>query len=148
MSNESNPIQLLQDSGLRATPQRQTVLNVIAARGGHLTAEDIFREAKQLNPRISLATVYRALASLREAGLVQHSYTDRDHDHSRFEPAGAPEHFHFTCLGCGKVIEFQSGHIDALRRELARHDGAQVTQACLCLSGYCEMCVGSLSPIT
>jgi Fe2+ or Zn2+ uptake regulation protein len=145
MAHHTDPLRLLQDSGLRATPQRRTVLSVIAAHGGHMTAEDVYREAKRLNPRISLATVYRTLTTLKEAGLIQHSYSDRDHDHSRFEPAGAPEHFHFTCLGCGKIIEFESRHISTLRRQLADDHGAQVTHACMCFTGYCRECRESAS---
>ena len=148
MAHTTDPIQLLQDSGLRATPQRQTVLSVIAVHGGHLTAEDVYREAKRLNPRISLATVYRTLAALKEAGLIQHSYSDGEHDHSRFEAAGAPEHFHFTCLGCGTIIEFESRHVNTLRRQLASDHGAQVTHACMCLTGYCRACSQSAKPPT
>jgi Fur family ferric uptake transcriptional regulator len=140
MSKGNDSIQLLQDSGLRATLQRRTVLEVIAAHGGHLTAEDIYHEARRLNPDISLATVYRTLAAFKEAGLIEHSFSDRGHDRSRFEPAGSPEHFHFNCLGCGTIIEFRSHSIETLRREMAGKHGAVVTQACLCISGYCKEC--------
>ena len=140
MSNKTTTIHMLQESGLRATPQRRAVLEVIAAHGGHLTAEDIYREAQQLKPGISLATIYRALAALEQAGLIQHSFSDRGHDRSRFEPSGAPEHFHFTCLGCGKIIEFESRQVKIIQRELGEQHGAVVTQACMCMSGYCLEC--------
>ena len=140
MSNENSTIHMLQENGLRATPQRRAVLEVIAAHGGHLTAEDVHREARQLNPRISLATVYRTLATLQQAGLIQHSFSDQGHDRSRFEAAGAPEHFHFTCLSCGRIIEYKSRQVTTIRRELAERHGVTVTQACMCVSGYCQEC--------
>ncbi len=134
-------IELLQKSGLRATSQRRTIVEVIAEHDGHLTAEEVYLEAKRLNPRVSLATVYRTLAVLKDAGLVEQRFLTAEHDRSHFELAGAPSHFHFRCLGCGKIIEFESREIlKALGRELtAKHD-VQVTQTCMCVEGYCDSC--------
>jgi Fe2+ or Zn2+ uptake regulation protein len=145
MDNPGNTIQqMLQGSGLRATSQRKTVLEVVTTHRGPLTAEDIYREAQQINPRISLATVYRTLTSLKDVGVLDQCYLTRDHERSHFELAGASEHFHFHCLKCGKIIEFQSRPIlSALQKELADKYGAEVTEVCLCSDGYCETCGGS-----
>jgi Fur family transcriptional regulator, ferric uptake regulator len=145
MDKPENTIQhMLQESGLRATTQRRTVLEVVTTHQGPLTAEDIYREAQQINPRISLATVYRTLTSLTDAGVLGHSYLTRDHERSHFELAGASDTFHFHCLMCGKIIEFQSRPVlSALRKELADKYGAEVTGVCLCTDGYCKACADS-----
>jgi Fur family ferric uptake transcriptional regulator len=132
---------MLQERGLRATSQRRTVLEVVTTHQGPLTAEDIYREAQHINPRISLATVYRTLTSLKDAGVLDQSYLTRAHERYHFELAGAAERFHFHCLKCGKIIEFQSSPIrSALQKELADKYGAEVTDVCLCSDGYCETC--------
>jgi Fur family ferric uptake transcriptional regulator len=147
MNNPQNTIQqMLQKSGLRATSQRKTILEVVTQHRGPLTAEDIYRQAQKLNPRISLATVYRTLTALKDAGVLDQRYLTREHDRSHFELADASERFHFHCLKCGKIIEFQSHRIlSLLRKELADQYRATVTEACLCSDGYCEKCSNSLT---
>ncbi len=141
MKDQDETMHILQESGLRATSQRRTVIEVIANHKGHLTAEDVYQEAKGLNPRISLATVYRTLAVLKDAGLIEQRYLTREHDRSHFELAGAPTHFHFHCLGCGRIIEFESRRIlSGLKRDLTAPHGVTVTEACMCVEGYCEGC--------
>ncbi len=141
MLNQDETIQILQDSGLRATAQRRTIVEVIAEHDGHLTAEEVYHEAKRLNPRVSLATVYRTLAVLRDAGLIEQRYLTPEHDRSHFELAGAPNHFHFHCLGCGKIVEFESRDIlIALGQALTDKYDVQVTQTCMCVEGYCAAC--------
>jgi Fur family ferric uptake transcriptional regulator len=135
---------MLQESGLRATTQRKTVLEVITMHRGPLTADDIYREAQQINPRISLATVYRTLTSLTDAGVLDQSFLTRTHERSHFGLAGEAHAFHFRCLACGKIIEFQSQPVlSALQRELADKYRVEVTDVCLCVDGYCEACAGS-----
>jgi Fur family ferric uptake transcriptional regulator len=147
MNTPENTIQqMLQGSGLRATSQRKTILEVVTQHQGPLTAEDIYRQAQKINPRISLATVYRTLTALKDAGLLDQCYLTREHERSHFELAGTSERFHFHCLKCGKIIEFQSPHVlSLLREELADQYRATVTEVCLCSDGYCEMCSDSLT---
>ncbi len=133
--------QLLRKVGLRATAQRRAVIEVIAAQGGHLTAEEIYEKARQLNPGISLATVYRTLAALKDAGMVEQRYLTREHNRAHFEKAGASGNFYFKCLGCGKIIEFESQHIvETVQREFSNPEVAELVQICMCLDGYCQKC--------
>jgi Fur family transcriptional regulator, ferric uptake regulator len=141
MSTRDDAKQILQESGLRATSQRRTIIEVIEKHDGHLTAEGVYQEAKRLNPRVSLATVYRTLAVLKDAGLIEQRYLTPEHDRSHFELAGAPVHFHFHCLRCGKIIEFASAEIlKALAHDLENVHHVQVTQTCMCVDGYCDAC--------
>ncbi len=133
---------LLQENGLRATSQRKTILEVVRSHTGPLTAEDIYREAQKLNSRISLATVYRTLTALKDAGVLEQRYLSRDHDRAIFELAvSAADSFHFHCLNCGKIIEFKSHRLwNTLQQELADQYGVTMTQVCICSDGYCESC--------
>jgi len=124
--------------GLRATRQRQLVLDVLQHNPGHLDAEAIHDQVKILDPRISLATVYRTLALLKRLGLVAEHSLGEDHGH--FEAAPTAPHYHFTCLQCKRVIEFEAPAVKEIVRELAEQDGLQVTETHLTLSGYCRDC--------
>ncbi|MCC7207868.1 MAG: transcriptional repressor [Anaerolineae bacterium] len=133
---------LLHEMGFRVTAQRRTVLEVIAASPGHLTAEQVYERARKVNPHISLATVYRTLNVLTEAGLIKQRHISPDHARSHFETAEAQDHFHFRCLNCGRVVEFRNDaavrlFVDGLR---GVPGVGRILDICTCVEGYCEAC--------
>lgn len=132
----------LRAEGRRITPQRELLLEIIEQMGGHLDAEEIFILAKKRDPHLSLSTVYRTLSVLKEMGLVGHHYHGRDHNREYFESGTGPEHYHFTCIGCGQVIEFSTPLIERLREDLRREHGVEIHYASLCFEGYCASCRG------
>lgn len=130
----------LRDEGLRATPQRLLVLQVLQEAEEHLDAEAIHARAREYDPNVSLATVYRTLHKLKEMGLVEQRYFARDHKREFYEATGKKEHYHFTCVGCGQIIEVHTPRIAQARRELAEQLGLVFTHACICFEGYCASC--------
>lgn len=131
--------QRLRETGLRVTPQRMLVLEILEM-GSHLDAMAIHERAEKAQGGLSLATVYRALAALTEAGLVEQRYLDSDHSREFYETVRGPEHHHMTCLGCGKIIEFETRRIRQLRSELEAARGWALQRTCLCIEGYCPSC--------
>jgi Fur family ferric uptake transcriptional regulator len=129
--------------GGRMTNQRQIILDVIARSHEHLSADDITARAQRRDRTINPSTVYRTLALLKERGLITGRYTDQDSHREIFEPTPNTEHYHFTCTRCGKVLEFESKHVPALRAQLQDEFGVEVRTACLCLTGLCEKCKGN-----
>ena len=127
----------------RMTSQRQIILDVIDRSREHLTADDITARAQQLDRSINPSTVYRTLTLLKARGLIKSRYYDQDSHREVFEPTPNTEHYHFTCSHCGKVIEFESKHVPALRAQLQAEYGVEVRTACLCLTGLCERCKGN-----
>ena len=132
--------QAIAADGGRMTSARQTILEVIDASREHLTADDIFAQARRRDRYINPSTVYRTLAFLKARGLIKARYYDHDNHREVFEPTPNTEHYHFTCTHCGAVIEFQSRHVPALRQQLQSEYGVEVVRACLCLTGLCEKC--------
>jgi Fur family ferric uptake transcriptional regulator len=128
-------------AGGRLTGPRRIILEVIDSSSEHLTADDIFAQARRRDRRINPSTVYRTLAFLKARGLIKARYYDQDNHREVFEPTPNTEHYHFTCTRCGAVIEFQSRHIPALRQQLQSEYGVEVVRACLCLTGLCEKCL-------
>ncbi len=131
---------LLRAKGKRITGQRALLLQIIQESQGHLDAEQLYRRARQRDPRLNLATVYRTLNLLKESNLIEQRYLSRDHHREMFESKAAPEHYHFTCIACGKVIEFESPLVERLRREVKQEFSVEFTHGCLCFEGYCADC--------
>lgn len=142
---------LLHDHGVRVTSQRKVILDVLSSRGGSLTAEGIYQEARQLDRHINLATIYRTLATLRDSGIVQQFYISPDHSESRFalvdepEPSPAvtaPERMHFHCRGCGKTMVLENPALSALIQQTldVQVGGAMFKRICMCVEGFCSEC--------
>lgn len=130
----------LRATGHRITSQRQLVLEVIESSPEHLDAEAIYRRVRKKDSHIGLATVYRTLTVLKDMGLIEQRYLARNHDREFYEPVGAPEHHHFTCLGCHTVVEFQSPRVKQMRADLQGELGLEIGRVCICIEGYCRSC--------
>jgi Fe2+ or Zn2+ uptake regulation protein len=128
----------LRSAGRRLTAQRRLILQVLEESKMHLDADALYDRVKARDPDVSLATVYRTLAVLRELGLVEEHRLGEDHGH--YEAVREEPHYHFTCLRCGKVIEFDTPLVAQVERELCEQKGVRVTGAHLHISGYCARC--------
>jgi Fe2+ or Zn2+ uptake regulation protein len=139
MARKRNLIDAIHDQGRRLTHQRQLVLEILEESREHLDAETVYKRARERDARIGLATVYRTLAFLKEIGLVDEYQFGEDHGH--FEAVQIDEpHYHFTCMNCGRVVEFKSPQVMNMARKLCESDGLQVVEVHLHLSGYCAQC--------
>jgi Fur family peroxide stress response transcriptional regulator len=92
--------QRLTDSGLRSTPQREVVYEVILAKRDHPTAEEVFDRVKALKPTISLATVYNCLEALVQCGPIKQVNFVREP--TRYCP-NLHEHAHFHDEATGEI---------------------------------------------
>ncbi len=136
---------LLHTQGKRMTGQRVVILQVIQESNRHLDAEELYQLARKRNPRINLATVYRTLALLEESGLITPSYLTHEDHRKHFETKPDAEHYHFTCVKCGEVMEFESPLVAQIERQVERRLGVELTRTSLCVEGYCSKCQGSAS---
>lgn len=125
-------------AGKRMTNQRRLVLRILAEAGGHLDAREVHSRARQHNPRLSLATVYRTLGSLKEAGVVRELHLDEEHHHYELDERDG--HSHLVCLGCGRVIEVDGQAFAEVARAVGQACGFFVASAQVELTGYCAAC--------
>jgi len=130
--------EIFQESGLRLTSQRRLILDVLKGCDEHLEADVIYDRAKSRAPGLSLATVYRTLALLKELGLVEEHRLGEGHSH--YEAVQEGPHYHFTCQRCGKVIEFDAPLVAEIRREICDREDVEITQSHLYFKGYCADC--------
>jgi Fur family ferric uptake transcriptional regulator len=126
----------LSSAGLRMTRQRALILEII--RHGHLDADEVYRQAREKQPRFSLSTVYRTLRMLKEQGLVDELHFGEAHHHYEVKPSA--EHHHLVCLGCGKIVEFECKLSQRMKQDLARKQGFEVTGVEINMTGYCSKC--------
>jgi len=94
----------LQESGLRVTPQRQHVYEVLLGKADHPTAEEVFIRAKRGMPEISMATVYNCLDALVRCELVRQ--VNHHREATRFCSNMQPHH-HFYCDRCEGAYDIE-----------------------------------------
>ena len=114
----------LRADGVRVTRQRLAILHVLREASYHPRAEDILTRARQQDPSVSQATVYRTLAILEKAGTVQRN--EFDGAGARFELADSQHHDHLIDLDTGAVVEFHSPRIEQLQAEIAAELGYDI----------------------
>ena len=131
----------LRAAGRRFTPQRRLILQVLEESDGHLDADALYERVKARDPGVSLATVYRTLAVLQEIGLVEEHRLGEDHSH--YEAVRDGPHYRFTCLRCGKVIEFDTPLVAQIGRQLSAQKDVRVVDTHLHVRGYCAQCIDS-----
>lgn len=136
---------LLRARGKRITAQRALLLQLVQESTSHLDADALYHRAKKHDPRINLTTVYRTLNLLKEFDLVEHRFLSHNHRGETFESKPSVEHYHFTCVRCKQVIEFESPLVGQLRAQVKTKFGVEFTHACLCFEGYCAKCAGKRS---
>lgn len=106
--------------------------------GRHLAVADVYALAKSRQPGIGETTVYRALARLRDLGLVSEIQLPGA-DNAFYEPAGSA-HAHFRCGVCGKVEDVEYTLAPKIVASLARKHDAEVSEVLLSLHGRCSHC--------
>ncbi len=114
----------LRDAGVRITRQRRLLVQVLAEADDHPDANALHRRAHANDPKVSLATVYRTLSVLEEAGVIdRHAFEGKP---ARFETSDRPHHDHLIDLETGAVIEFRSEKIERLQAEIAAELGYDI----------------------
>ena len=123
------------EKGLRMTGQRRVITRVMSEAEDHPDVEEIHRRAAEIDPRISVATVYRTMRLLEDYDVVQrHDFQD-GHGRSRYEVAEDEHHDHLIDVRTGQVIEFMNEEIERLQERIAREHGYRLVDHRLELYG-------------
>lgn len=109
------------ERGLRITEQRRVIARVISDAEDHPDVEELYNRASAIDPKISIATVYRTVRLFEEAGILdRHDFGD---GRSRYEAAPEAHHDHLIDVETGKVVEFVDPELEALQRQIAEKLG-------------------------
>ena len=110
-------LQRCEASGLRMTDQRRIIAGVLQNADDHPDVEELYKRAAAQDANISLATVYRTVKLLEEAGILEkHEFGD---GRARYETADREHHDHLIDIHSGEVIEFVDAEIEALQEKIA-----------------------------
>lgn len=132
---------MLREKGLKPTPQRLAIYDILMRTKAHPTAEWIYEKVRASHPAMSFNTVYKTLEAFEAAGLIQ-----------KFNPGqglfrydgNAQPHAHVTCLSCGRVDDIDDIAVEEVSRfrdELASHIPYRVSgRIDVLLYGYCQEC--------
>jgi Fur family ferric uptake transcriptional regulator len=113
--------QLCLDKGLKMTEQRRVIARVLSESADHPDVEQVYRRATAIDPRISIATVYRTVRLFEEASiLARHDFGD---GRARYEEMPSAHHDHLIDLQSGEVIEFRNEEIEKLQEAVAAQLG-------------------------
>ncbi len=107
--------------GLRMTDQRRIVARVIQAAEDHPDVEELYNRASRIDPKISIATVYRTVKLFEEAGILDR--LEFGDGRARYEDAERDHHDHLIDMNSGEVVEFVDPEIEALQTRIAERLG-------------------------
>jgi len=124
---------LCQKQGMRMTEQRRVIAQVLSSSDDHPDVEELYARASKVDPKISIATVYRTVRLFEDAGILErHEFRD---GRSRYEEVSDDHHDHLIDMKSGRVVEFHSEEIEALQAEVARKLGYRLVDHRLELYG-------------
>jgi Fur family transcriptional regulator, ferric uptake regulator len=131
----------LHDHGLRWTPQRRALIEVLAGTDGHVTGAELVERCRAVDPATIPSTVYRTLDVLEEIGFVSHSHTADGRE--QFHVLPVVEHGHLECRRCHVSWEIPADEAAELVAALERSRGFSVDLSHLSILGLCATCLAA-----
>ncbi len=116
--------QICIDKGMKMTGQRRVIAQVLSDSEDHPNVDEVYRRATSIDPKISIATVYRTVRLFEEANILEkHDFGDGS---ARYEEASDDHHDHLINVHSGAVIEFRNEEIEALQSKIAERHGLKL----------------------
>jgi Fur family ferric uptake transcriptional regulator len=141
MTDSSPFVTALERAGYRMTQPRRAVAQLIADQGGHFSAADLVAAAQARKLGIGRATIFRALDTLSELGVVERiDLPSGDHAYVGCAPT---HHHHVVCSRCGRTSEIDDAGLRSVVRDVARRTGYRVDEHRLELFGLCPACLAA-----
>ncbi|MGA9533771.1 MAG: Fur family transcriptional regulator [Anaerolineales bacterium] len=137
--DRSKVAQTIRRHGIRVTAQRVGILQVLSNAKGHPSAQEIHEQAAEALPGLNVATVYRALYQMQEAGLVDLFSTVTGVQRFGYRDPDNP-HAHLVCDRCGVVFELSPQVFSPLAQTLMDESGFKLDARHVVLSGRCQSC--------
>jgi len=129
----------LKEKDLKLTAQRELLLETFLNHRDHISAEELFQKAREKQPHVGFATVYRTLKHMTQCGLARE--LDFGDGRIKYEPEfNRSHHDHMICTKCGTYIEFLNPQIEELQEQVSRKHGFKITSHRMLLYGLCQKC--------
>jgi Fur family transcriptional regulator, ferric uptake regulator len=124
--------------GLRWTPQRRVLVEVLSKTDGHVTGSELVERCRAVDPATIPSTVYRTLDVLEELGLVRHGHGADGREEFHVLPDA--EHGHLHCGRCGSTSELTAAEADRLLAALRTERGFVADLSHVTIVGRCAGC--------
>jgi len=131
----------LRARGLRWTPQRRVLLEVLSGIDGHVTGAELVERSRAADPSTTPSTVYRTLDVLEDLGLVRHSHGLAGRQEFHVNPRA--DHGHLVCSSCGSSWELSAPEVETLVEGIRKDRGFTVAVDHLTIEGRCAGCEGT-----
>ena len=128
----------LHAEGLRWTPQRRTLVEVLSTTDGHVTGAEVVERCRELDPTTTPSTVYRTLDVLEDLGYVSHHHGMDGREEYHVLPID--DHGHLHCRRCGASWEIEPAESDAIAGMLDTGRGFRLDRSHITISGVCAGC--------
>ena len=139
MSCETDTVQVLRETGHKATPQRLMILAALRHAEGHLTANDIYDQVRVAYPYVDISTVYRTLSVLKELRAVSETKMGSgDTSYEWVHKQG--RHHHLICQTCDGVASLDDHYLENLGAEIMADYGFMPDMDHFAIFGLCESC--------
>ena len=125
--------QLCEQKGLKLTEQRRVIARVLSDAEDHPDVDQLYRRATNIDPRISIATVYRTVRLFEEANILTRH--DFGYGRARYEEMPSEHHDHLIDERSGKVVEFHDAELEQLQENIAKRLGYRLVDHRLELFG-------------
>jgi Fur family ferric uptake transcriptional regulator len=128
----------LHERGLRWTPQRRLLIDVLSRMDGHITGAELVERCRAEDPETTPSTVYRTLDVLEDIGLIRHAHGLDGREEFHVRPAR--EHGHLLCSVCHGAWEIEAAEVTGLVTDFHRVHGFRVDLGHLSVVGVCRDC--------
>ena len=127
--------------GLRWTPQRRVLIDVLSRSDGHVTGAELIERCREADPSTVPSTVYRTLDVLEDLGIVRHAHGVDGREEFHVLPVA--DHGHLHCTGCRQTWEIDEAEARALVAAMRADRGFRVDLSHLSVAGVCRTCAAA-----
>jgi Fur family ferric uptake transcriptional regulator len=127
--------------GIRLTAQRRALIETIQEATAHLDAASLLKQAREREPNLDRATVYRTIELLKKLGMIDElDLMHLNGEKHYYEVKTEQDHLHLACFECGEIIEFATPAFERLKQEIAAVNRFEIQVARLEVGGLCGAC--------
>ena len=114
-------VQKCLSKGVKLTDQRKIIVKVMTQSKDHPDVDELYKRVSKIDPKISIATVYRTVKLLEEEGIVaKHDFKGKK---ARYEELSESHHDHLIDVKTGEIVEFVDEEIEILQKKVAEKLG-------------------------
>ncbi len=127
--------------GIRLTAQRRALIETIQEATTHLDVASLLMQAREREPNINRATVYRTVKLLKGLGMIDElDLMHLNGEKHYYEARTRQDHLHLACFDCGEIIEFSTPAFERLKQQIAAANQFEIQVARLEVGGLCSSC--------